>query len=652
MTGRAQGWDDAFAWVERLAAPGLGKPVSAVQPDLHPTEDLVVATSEVRASLEQNATAQVVVFSDEGPEVVREGSRPTWSPDGTRLAHLDDHGVWVVDQHVDLVGRCERLAWSPDGQRLLVVLAEPGSELPNADGSGLVGYPEERDGWIPTVSDGVAPVAWRRLVVLDATSLEHTVVGRADLNVWDAVWAGPGAVLAVCSDGSSLESAGYQAELRLITLDGTDPPRHSPTDQVGAIAASPSGEVVAWVRAVCSDRDLSAGELHLLDPQTGGVRELPLGVDVTDVRFVDDALLGFAGLRGLTTVVGTVTLAGDVTVLWESESESIPGIQPHASFRPGRTAFVRNGFFRAPEVLVLHGAEVREATSLAHAGTQLITGNPWRTEVRRWTAPDGWEIEGWLHLPAGEGPHPLVVLVHGGPVHAHRSAWPAPGSLLPRLVADGYAVLLPNPRGSSGRGLAFQRAVVGDMGGADAADITSGVEVLVSEGLVDRDRIGVTGGSYGGYMSAWLVTQSDLFAASVPMHPITDWVYQHGTGNIPYWDELFLDGKPYAEDGQYRQRSPLTHVGRVRTPTLFIAGHQDRATPPGQALVMHQALLDHGVPSACVVFPHAAHGARDLPSIVDNLARITHWFAQWMPARRTGTSVSSTSVSSTSVRSQ
>jgi dipeptidyl aminopeptidase/acylaminoacyl peptidase len=633
--GRAQGWDEAFAWVERLAAPGLGKPVSAVQPDLHPIEDLVVATSEVRSSLEEPATAQVVLFSDDGPELVREGSRPVWSPDGTRLAHLDEHGVWVVDQHVALTGRCERLAWSPDGRRLLVVLAEPGSEVPNADGSGLVGYPEERDAWIPTVSDGVAPVAWRRLVVLDAATLEHAQVGRTDLNVWDACWAGTGAVLAVCSDGSSAESAWYQADLRLISLDGSDRVLHAPTDQIGAVAASPSGEVVAWVRAVCSDRDLSAGELHLVDTRTGSARQLAVGADVTDVRFVDEGLLGFAGLRGLTTVVGTVTPAGDVSVLWESESESISGIQPQASFRPGRTAFVRNGFFCAPEVLVLHGREVHQATSLAHAGTALIRDTPWRTEVRRWTAPVGLEIEGWLHLPAGEGPHPLVVMVHGGPVHAHRSTWPGPGSVLPRLVAEGYAILMPNPRGSSGRGLDFQRAVVGDLGGADAADITSGVEALVAEGLVDRDRIGVTGGSYGGFMSAWLVTQSDLFAAAVPMHPVTDWVYQHGTSNIPYWDELFLDGKPYAEDGQYRQRSPLTHVGQVRTPTLFIAGHLDRATPAGQALVMHQALLDHGVPSACVVFPHAAHGARDLPSVVDNLARITHWFAQWMPARRT-----------------
>jgi dipeptidyl aminopeptidase/acylaminoacyl peptidase len=366
------------------------------------------------------------------------------------------------------------------------------------------------------------------------------------------------------------------------------------------------------------------------------IRPLAVPADVTDVRFVDEDLLGFAGIRGLTTVVGTVTSAGATTVLWESESDSIAGIQPHAAFRPGRVAFTRCGFARAPEVLVLHGTDVRRVTSFAHPGTAVLTDSPWRSEVRRWKAPDGLEIEGWLHLPAGDGPHPLVVNVHGGPVGCHRSLWPAPGSVLPRLVAEGYAVLQPNPRGSSGRGLDFARAVVGDMGGADAADITSGVEALIASGEVDPDRIGVIGGSYGGFMSAWLVTQSDLFAAAVPMHPVTDWLHQHGASNIPYWDELFLDGKPYAEDGQYRQRSPLTHVGRVRTPTLFIAGGLDRATPAGQAVVMHQALLDHDVPTACVVFPNEGHGARDGSAVIDNLARVVHWFGQWMPARRTG----------------
>ena len=175
------------------------------------------------------------------------------------------------------------------------------------------------------------------------------------------------------------------------------------------------------------------------------------------------------------------------------------------------------------------------------------------------------------------------ITVHGGPVSSHRAAWPGGAPLLTWLLSQGYAVWQPNPRGSSGRGLDVAGAVVGDMGGADAVDITSGVEALIADGTADPARIGVMGGSYGGFLSAWLITQSELFAAAVPMFPVTDWTQQHGISCIPGWDALFL------APGQDVDRSPLAHAAKARTPALFLAGALDRATPAGQALSMHRA---------------------------------------------------------------
>jgi dipeptidyl aminopeptidase/acylaminoacyl peptidase len=225
------------------------------------------------------------------------------------------------------------------------------------------------------------------------------------------------------------------------------------------------------------------------------------------------------------------------------------------------------------------------------------------------------------------------VQVHGGPVASHRAGWAGGAPLLSWLLSRGYALWLPNPRGSSGRGTDVSGRVVGDMGGADSLDIRSGVEALLATGAFDRDRVGVMGGSYGGFMSAWLITQCDLFAAAVPMFPVTDWTQQHGMSCIPHWDELFLDGRPYAADGQYRDRSPLTHVAKVRTPALFLAGALDRATPGGQALTMHRALVAHGVPSECVTYPREGHGTKDLSATIDAAARVSDWFDRWMPAR-------------------
>lgn len=633
--GRAAGWEELRSYTERLLGPGLGRPAAASQADLHPHDDVVVATGEVRTALTGRASVQITLFADGRSTLLRPGHRPRWSPDGSRLAHLVDRGVQVDDACLALDGQPERLVWSPDGTRLLVVVAEPGSEMSNLDGSGVHGRPDEADSWLPHVSSDAQHMAWRRLVIVDLATLRRVVVGRADLNVWDACWCGPDAVLAVCSDGSPTESAWYASDLRRIDVaTGDDEVVVKTAVQLGPLAASPSGSQAAYVTSHLSDRDLAAGSLHLLELATGESRPLAVPCDVSCVDLIDDDTLGFAGVRGLTTVLGTVTAAGDVTVLWESERETAAGVHPHASFRPGRVGFIRSGFRTAPEACVLSGGQLRTLVSLEHRGSSVVTESRWRSEVHRWRARDGLQLEGWLHLPEGPPLHPAVVWLHGGPVGSHRSTWPGGAPLLPYLLSRGYAVLQPNPRGSSGRGADVASAVVGDMGGADAHDIRAGAASLVDAGIADPDRIGVLGGSYGGYLSAWLVTQCDLFAAAVPMFPITDWAQQHGISSIPGFDELFLDGHPYARNGQYRDRSPLTHVAHVRTPTLFLAGGRDRATPAGQALTMHRALVAQGVPTDCVTYPLEGHGTRDLSATIDSAARVSDWFDRWMPPRR------------------
>jgi dipeptidyl aminopeptidase/acylaminoacyl peptidase len=398
--------------------------------------------------------------------------------------------------------------------------------------------------------------------------------------------------------------------------------------QLGAIAASATH--VAFVEAVCSDRDIAAGELFVVDFAVGERRAVDAQCDVTDVQFVDDTTFGFCGMRNLTTVVGTATVDGDVKIAWESERDTILGIHPHASFRPGRVAFITGGHKSAPAVQLLHDGALDTVTSMAHAGTALITDAPWTTEHRTWSAPDGLEIDGWLLTPDGAGPHPLVTWVHGGPLWSHRSNWMGTSLYVPYLLEHGYAVFQPNPRGSSGKGRGFGVAVVNDMGGADTHDIISGVQSLVDAGIADPARLGVTGGSYGGFMTAWLITQTDLFAAAVSQYPVTDWSIQHGAASIPDWDEQWLDGKPYATDGQYRSRSPITYADKVVTPTLFIAGALDGCVPPAQALAMHRALVSYGVASDCVTYPQEGHGARDLSAVIDVAARIVDWYDEYL----------------------
>ncbi len=170
------------------------------------------------------------------------------------------------------------------------------------------------------------------------------------------------------------------------------------------------------------------------------------------------------------------------------------------------------------------------------------------------------------------------------------------------------------------------------MGGEDTAYFTSAIDALVGRGIVDPARVGLTGGSYGGYMSAWLVTQDQRWAAAVPVSPVTDWYSQHFTSNIPYFDALFLDGNPAVPGDKFHSRSPVAHASKVRTPCLNIAGALDRCTPPTQAREFHQALLEHGVESQLAIYPQEGHGVRAFPALIDFCTRLVDWFQKHMPA--------------------
>jgi dipeptidyl aminopeptidase/acylaminoacyl peptidase len=173
------------------------------------------------------------------------------------------------------------------------------------------------------------------------------------------------------------------------------------------------------------------------------------------------------------------------------------------------------------------------------------------------------------------------------------------------------------------------------MGGRDADDLLAGVEAMVERGIADPNRLGVTGGSYGGFMTSWLVTRTERFAAAVSIAPVTEWYSQHWTSNIGYWDSVFLGEKP-GPGGAYYERSPVMHADRAKTPTLSIAGGQDRCTPAGQAVEFHRALLENGVDSELAVYPEEGHGVRQFPAVVDSCTRMVAWFERFMPAKSGG----------------
>ncbi|MBV9280514.1 MAG: S9 family peptidase [Chloroflexi bacterium] len=580
---------------------------------------------------------------------------PAWSPDGSRLAFLSDRrekgqfdlylleagrmGEAVAAPAAE--GTVEYVHWSPDGSRILLGVAARGADLAGVQGSGTTDRKsEELPSWVPSVDTGAGEDQWRRLYLYDVAARTLRPLSRPGLIVWEASWAGPDRVLAIVSDNPS-EDAWYSASLASIDVaSGQDQILYRSDVQLGLPAASPSGRRLAVVQALCSDRAVVAGDVLLIDPEGGEVEQMDsCGVDVTHLVWRDEDRLLFAGLCGLHSCAGEYNArSGETRLIWESDGNT-GGYNP-AAWPAGEDGLVTTleSYGRYPEVVLVEDGQARPITHLAHAGAEDAASLGGRLEEVTWTAPDGLEIQGFLLRPDGPGPYPLIVNVHGGPVSTVRNRWM--GASLPALlVARGYAMLFPNPRGSSGRGQGFARLVYGDVGGAETRDHLSGVDALVERGIADPARLGVTGGSHGGFMTSWIITQTDRFAAAVAIAPVTDWFSQHGTSNIGRFDRLFLQDDPWNPAGLYFQRSPVLQARRARTPTLVIAGGKDRCTPSGQAIEFHRALREQDVESTLVIYPEEGHGVRNLPALIDMCTRAVDWFERHMPAKQAGESL-------------
>lgn len=649
-------WNDVAEHYRRLHEPAFGQPHSVSEPSASPDGTAVALTASVYDTLEGLPRRAAYLVRDGRLEALdapgRSSAQPIWSPDGRWIALLADaheadvlqlvvlpaSGAGGAGERIDapeVPGTIEHASWSPDGSQILLGVAGRGADLAGGQGSGTTkAVDDDLPDWFPHVDTGASADAWRSVYVFDVRSRELRRWSPEGVNAWEASWMGSDAVLAVVSDAPG-EGEWYSATLVRIDAQGAMATVHRPQDQLGWPAGSPSGALAAVVEAVCSDRGVVAGDLLVGEP--GMLRRVDtLGVDVTATAWLDDARIGLAGLRGLETVIAVHDVASGLTTeRWASIGTSCGVRYPEVSWTAAGDAVIVESGYQQPQRIVLlpgDGAAARVLHAGEHAGTDYLRSVAGAAEPVSWDAPDGLRIEGLLCTPEGEGPFPLIVNVHGGPVWSFRSTWSMFYATTPMLVARGYAVLNPNPRGSAGRGQAFARAVLGDMGGADTWDFTSGVDTLVARGIVDPERVGVMGGSYGGFMSSWLVTQDQRWAAAVPIAPVTDWYSQHFTSNIPHFDRLFLAGDPEVPGDRLHRRSPVLQASRVRTPCLNVAGALDRCTPPGQALEFHQALLDHGVESTLAIYPGEGHGVRSFPAAIDFASRVLDWFERHMPA--------------------
>ena len=568
---------------------------------------------------------------------------PRYSPVDHRLAFTSDRKVkgkadlFILDDAAvkplgDIPGTVEDLRWTSDGRAIVVLAADRGLDGGATNGAKRLSWGNDED---PAVDNPRA--ARRRLFKIDAVNGATFEVRPTDLSVWEFDLIGVDAAVALVSDDPS-ERGWYHT--RLVRIDFASRAvtvLHRSDWQLLSPSASPSGERIAFLEGWSSDRGLVASEIKMLDVATGDLSTITAAEasDVTTFQWLDEESLWFAGWSKLGAVYGVVKTDG--TVLWSRHEDAIVGsnsFSAQISPTPDKTGYatVRETAGEPPEIVFkrVSDADWKPVTKLNGSISSEFNDYP---EVRplRWQGADGLELDGLVLLPRDRkpGPLPTIVDIHGGPSWAAKYAF-NPGYALP-FAAAGYAVFLPNYRGNTGWGQKFARLNIGDPGGAEFDDILAGIDRCVAEGFADPARLGVTGVSYGGYMTAWAVATTDRFKAAIMISGISNQLSSHYSCNHDFHG--FINGGPLNEKRNQDvalDRSPLMRLDKPTTPTLILHGAEDRCTPLGQAQEFYAALYERGVDAELVVYPREGHGFQEREHRLDAWRRAVAWFDRYL----------------------
>lgn len=589
-------------------------------------------------------------------------SAPQWSPDSTRIAFLaardmprpdappgPRNQIWVIpvaggeaERVTDEEVGVAQFRWSPDGKRLAYVVRDTPQDKAERD-------KRKKDKFDAIVVDSGFIYSHLWTITLDTKEKRRVTEGA--FTVGDPQWSPDGrSVVYVSSKGGAQESAftdiSDERNTDLYVASATGGAVRQLTTNPGPDSAprfSPDGQWVAYLAN--NDPASWAGKTDLM----------LIGADAAGATT--------AAPRNLTgqyndSVSGAPKWSPDGGALYASGAEgvygqllkiAVAGGEPKTIFvskgaysgvdlsRDGRMlAFAFNDAKSSNNIWVASSAG-REAKQLTNFNLGIKDFALVPTEVIRWKAPDGLEIEGLLVKPLNYEPgkrYPLILQIHGGPYAQFVYGFNARAQI---FAANGYAVLSPNPRGSTGYGNKFTTANVGDWGGKDYQDLMTGVDELIKMGLADPDRLGVMGGSYGGFMTFWVITQTNRFKAAIGHAGISDWYSFYGQSDIPGLMEYGFGGAPWTAREVYEKWSPVRYADRVKTPLLITHGEQDRRVPIAQAEQYYRALRKRGVETVFVRYPREGHGITEPNHQIDLVRRQLEWFDKHVkPATATG----------------
>jgi len=625
----------AAALLASAATPALAAPVrSYADLALSPRGDRIASIDSVGAPhgviTVRAANGQVVRTLD--PCATCTYSDVTFAPDG-RLAWLArDKKAGIVTLGVEdgkatrtvatIAGVAETPRFSPDGTRIALLVTIGAAKEIGANQAGV-----RQVGEIGETSDE------QRIAVFDLSGAPVAAAAVKPLSpagryVYEYDWTPDGTGFVVTSALGNGDNNWWVATLdRIDATTGAVRTIAKPTTQINVPRVSPDGREVAYIGGLMSDFGSVGGDVWSVPLAGGTPRNLTANAKftATSIAWTRAGVQGTA-LRG--GDLGLLSVGARAALGWHRPASFGAG-DGHVAYSAdgSRVAMVVQDFTHAPAI---YAGPVAAPVPITHdndsapalAAARSIT---WKN--------DGFDVQGWLLAPLGADPArkaPMVTIVHGGPAAANVPSYLTPDSTSGTLLAAGYYIFLPNPRGSYGQGEAFTAANKRDFGGGDLRDILTGIDAAEKAAPINDARLGLTGGSYGGFMSMWANTQTNRFKAIVAGAGLSNWVSYYGTNGIDQWMLPFFGKTLYDDYKAYEAASAIYFIKAAKTPTFIWAGERDIEVPPTQSTEYWHALKDLGVPTSLVIYPDEGHGVRLPAHMKDLRARTVAWFDKYL----------------------
>jgi dipeptidyl aminopeptidase/acylaminoacyl peptidase len=592
-------------------------------------------------------------------------STPTWSPDGNSLAFLstctgnaesstqEQIFIWSKKtgqsrQLTHVTGAITSPAWSPDGKTIAFLFVQ------NATRS--AGALDAMKPWNGVIGEDGVEV--QRIYGVDLATEAGNWLTPLNLHVYEFSWSPSSHELVFTAADPPGENNWWVAKLYTAALnrsisksngnvqDHVNEELHAIVDttkisgplhglQIALPRFSDDGKQIAFIGGLMSDQGSTGGDIWVI-PATGGEpKNLTPNRTSTPAFFgwIDDKTLGISEhLGGSSRIVvhhiDTNTDDPAQTITLPESIGSGTAVMSISVADTGDIAIIRSSFERAPEVWAGPMLHLKQITHL----NDTLKPAWGKTENVEWTN-EGFHVQGWLLYPANYDStkkYPLIVSVHGGPSSAVTPRWPGEGSV--PFSALGYFLFMPNPRGSYGQGEKFTQANIKDFGYGDLRDILTGMDTLEARLPIDKNREGLIGWSYGGFMTMFGVTQTHRFRAAVAGAGISDWKSYYGENSIDQWMVPFFGATVYDDPAVYAKSSAIEYIKNAKTPTLVVVGDRDGECPAPQSFEFWHALRASGVKTQLVVYPNEGHAFRNPTHRRDLLERTYRWFESQMPA--------------------